>query len=116
MSLPKSFGSAFTLALAALLFFDLVSCVSPKSNVTVQQQVDEGFFVGHITSELSKEGCPYLLQYKEGKEDKFLIPVQLEDKFKQNGLKVKFKFHYSRIKQGECQMGQPAVLEFIEFY
>ncbi|MCF8277795.1 MAG: hypothetical protein K9J17_13760 [Flavobacteriales bacterium] len=107
-------NSALALVASALFLFALVGCVPTKPSVSLSGESDEEGYFGEVTTKFAKDGCPILIQYKEGTELKYLIPVQLDEQFKKNGLKVNFTFHYSRIAQGECQIGQPAVLEEIK--
>lgn len=41
----------------------------------------------------------------------YLIPIALDDKYKQNGLQLTFKYRPSRASSGECRKGNPAVIE-----
>lgn len=110
----RMYSSALVILIGALFISSHYGCVMKKPSVKLDNESEEDEYVGIITNEFEKDGCPWLIVYNDGVEDKYLIPVQLDDAFKKNGLKVEFEFHYSRIAQGDCQMGQPAVLEEIE--
>ncbi len=108
-----SCSSAFILGIGALFLFVLAACNSTKPVPTSEAVLLEGRYLGHITTEFAADGCPFILTYTDGSEEKYLIPVQLEEQYQRNGLQLEFGFHYSRIKQGDCQKGQPAVLEAV---
>jgi hypothetical protein len=112
MKLVKVKISALVVFASALLVLFVSSCATNKPSVSQESELDKGKTLGVVTNEFEKDGCLWLIKL-EGQNDTYLIPVQLEDKFKKNGLKVEFAFHYSRISQGACQIGQPAVLEDI---
>ncbi len=109
-----SCSSAFILGIGALFLFALTLCNSTKPVPTSEAVLAEGRYLGHITTAFADEGCPFILTYTDGSEEKYLIPVQLEEQYQQNGLQMEFGFHYSRIMQDDCQKGQPAVLEAVE--
>ena len=106
--------SAPLFSIGALFFLSLEACVCHKPPMLPTDSSDDSFTHGVVTNEFEKDGCAWLIQFNDGVEGKYLIPVQLEDEFKKNGLKIAFTFHYSRISQGVCQMGQPVVLEEIK--
>ena len=106
--------SALMIFMGALLISAQLGCMMRKPSIKLDNESEEDEYVGIITNEFEKDGCPWLIVYNDGVEDKYLIPVQLDDAYKKNGLEVRFAFHYSRIMQQDCQMGQPVVLEDIE--
>ena len=106
--------SALMVIVSALFFLLLLGCTASKPTTKLQPELEEGKYIGLVTNQFEQQGCEWLIQFNDGVEDKYLIPIQLEQDFKKNGLKVVFSFHYSRISQGNCQMGQPAVLEEIK--
>ena len=105
--------SALMVIVSALCFLLQLGCTASKPTTKLKPELEEGEYIGTVTNQFEQQGCEWLIQFNDGVEDKYLIPVQLEEEFKKNGLKVVFSFHYSRISQGDCQMGQPAVLEEI---
>ncbi|MCB9205652.1 MAG: hypothetical protein H6603_11790 [Flavobacteriales bacterium] len=107
-------SSALVVSISALFFLVAVGCASRIPSVSSEVGLEQDEYAGSITNEFETDGCPWLIQYNDGHEDRYLIPVQLDQEFKKNGLKVQFRFHYSRILQADCQMGQPAVLEQIK--
>lgn len=106
--------SALVVYISALSFLLMLGCASNKASVQPEVKLQEGKYLGTVTNQFSQKGCNWLVKYNDGGEHKYLIPVQLEGRYKKNGLKIEFGFYLSRIKQGNCQMGQPAVLENIE--
>lgn len=109
----RSLASMFAMIAGMLVVLHISGCVFNKPSVSLEGENEEAEFDGVVTNKFQKEGCDWLIKYEEGAEDKFLIPVALDDEFKKDGLKVEFRFHLSRISQGDCQMGQPAVIEHI---
>lgn len=110
----RSLASMFAMIAGMLVVLHISGCVFNKPSVSLEGENEEAEFDGVVTNEFLKDGCPWLIKYQEGTEDRYLIPVQLDNDLKKNGLKVKFRFHLSRIAQGDCQIGQPAVIEDIE--
>lgn len=106
--------SALMVIVSALCLLLLLGCRVSKPTTKLKPELEEGEYIGTVTNQFEQQGCEWLIQFNDGVEDKYLIPIQLEQDFKKNGLKVVFSFHYSRISQGNCQMGQPAVLEDIK--
>lgn len=99
-------------SLFALLF--LFACGGPKTalddpKLLEQQEKNGGFATGRVTTNYVSEGCQLLVQLDQGKV--FLIPVGLEEKYRKNGLHLRFKYRPSKISQGECLKGQPAEFE-----
>ena len=114
MTVLSTKRSALLFFMGALFLFGLPACAPTKPSVQADAKSEQTKLQGVVTNEFAKDGCPWLVTYQDGTEEKYLIPVQLEERFKKNGLKLAFTFHYSRIMQADCQMGQPAVLEEIE--
>ena len=50
----------------------------------------------------------------KGKDLQLYTPIEMDKQFKEDGLKVKIKFHTSRIQQEGCFDAQPIVIEEIE--
>lgn len=67
-----------------------------------------------VTSEYADEGCTFLLQIEEEREKVLLMPIELDEEFKKDGLKVSIQFHFSRVMQSECQKGRPIVIDSIK--
>lgn len=106
---PSVIGTALLLVLA--------SCGSPKPGVTgeeavEQQEAGQGFSTGRVTTDHAGDGCPVLVKV-DGVNDLFLLPIGLEDRYKRNGLVLRFKYRPSRASIGECRKGEAAILEEI---
>jgi hypothetical protein len=114
MKLLNIQNSALMIFISALFFLLAMGCASNKPSVKPEAELKEGKYVGVVTNEFVLKGCSWLIKYNDGTDYKYLIPVQLEEQFKKNGLEIELSFHLSRISQGKCQIGQPAVLESIE--
>ena len=107
-------NSALMVSVSALFFLLVIGCASNKTSIKLKPESEVENYAGVITNEFGQQGCSWLIKYTDGSEDKYLIPVQLEEEYKKNGQKIEFSFHLSRINQGDCQFGQTAVLEGIK--
>ena len=61
------------------------------------------------------EGCDVLLEIQENDKKVLLLPIELADQFKVEGLELLITFHSSRIMQSTCQIGRPIVIDQINF-
>lgn len=59
----------------------------------------------------AEQGCALLVEVQSNSEHQWLFPIALNDKFKKEGLQINFNYRLSRAPQGECNIGQTAVLE-----
>jgi hypothetical protein len=79
--------------------------------------------IGVVTSEQKRMGCDLLIRVIT-KEDvdkvtdstslfttTYLYPVQLDEKYRKDGLKIKFRYRPSRAFSGACVVGMPAIFE-----
>ena len=93
----------------------LVSC-GPKNNTLDsakaigQQEADSGYSTGRVTTAFAEEACALLVKLDDV-SGTYLIPIALEERFKQNGLHLRFKYRPSRANNGGCMKGQTAILE-----
>lgn len=88
----------------------ITSVDSPEA--IAQQEANNGFSTGRVTTNYAGDGCPLLIRV-EGVDGLYLIPIALEEKYKQDGLRLTFKYRPSRASSGDCRRGSPAVLEEI---
>lgn len=93
----------------------LCACGSNKTSVdssaaVEQQEANNGFSTGRVTTAFAGDGCPVLIRVDHA-DNLYLIPIALDDKYKQNGLQLTFKYRPSRASSGECRKGSPAVIE-----
>ncbi len=93
----------------------LAACGAKKTSVDSaaaieQQEANNGFSTGRITNAFASDGCPWLIRVDHA-DNLYLIPIALEEKYKQNGLQLTFKYRPSRASSGECRKGSPAVIE-----
>lgn len=86
----------------------LGSCCAQKEvlkdeNIDTNPTTEESTISGKVY--ISSEGCPfYIIAIEEGKEVK-MYPVNLEESFKKNGIKIKFSYNLSRAMQpSNCQV------------
>ncbi|MCH2235876.1 MAG: hypothetical protein MK078_16665 [Crocinitomicaceae bacterium] len=74
---------------------------------TITAQVVSVVGVVHV----SETGCPLYIAAEAGDEKLTLYPVNLEDKFKNEGMKLKFKYQPSKIQQPDaCPDAMPVTL------
>lgn len=79
--------------------------------------------IGVVTSEQKRMGCDLLVRVISN-DDKneitdstslftatYLYPVQLDEKYRKDGLKIKFRYRPSRAFSGACVVGMPAIFE-----
>lgn len=105
------------IAAMALMACMAMACGASKTSVdspeaTQLQEAGQGFSTGVVTTDHVAEGCAVLVQV-DGVKNVFLIPIGMEDRFKRDGLKLRFKYRPSRASIGECRKGQAAILEEI---
>lgn len=75
------------------------------------QIIKEGYIQAVIENK-TKSGCGFVIKNTASKE--FLLPNNLEDQYKQDGLKVWLKYRPIRPLQGSCSIGRPATIEEIK--
>ena len=102
--------------LAALIVLS-VACGAKKQSVdstaaVEQQEANAGFSTGTVTTAMVSDGCPLLVTL-DGVNKVFLIPIGLDERYRRNGLKLRFKYRPSKASIGECRKGQAAILEEI---
>lgn len=93
----------------------IMACGANKTSVDSpaaieQQEANNGFSTGRVTMAFASDGCPLLIRVDHS-DNLYLIPIGLEEKYKQNGLQLTFKYRPSRASSGECRKGNPAVIE-----
>ena len=97
------------------VFALLCACGSKKSSLdnsaaVEQQEANNGFNTGRVTTAFAGDGCPVLIRVDHA-DNLYLIPIGLDEKYKQNGLELTFKYRPSRASSGDCRKGSPAVIE-----
>lgn len=97
------------------LFFGLISasCREVAEKSSLEEISLEGAIEGTVTMKFSEDGCDVLISTIEGLKNVYFIPVELDPKFKVEGMEVLFTSHPSRINQGNCLMGSPIVIDSI---
>jgi len=99
--------------LSTLFSTQLFACVhskpQPEPQSTTVNQSDG--IEGVVTQEASPQGAYWLLRYEDAEGRHLLLPIDLADEYKVDGLKVVFKYHLSRVQQRPDQAGQPCVVE-----
>lgn len=94
-----------------------IACGTKKHTVdstkaVQQQEAGAGYSTGRITTNFAGDGCAILIKL-DGVGNTYLLPIALEEKFKKNGLQLRFKYRPSKASSGDCLKGQPAILEEI---
>lgn len=93
----------------AIILFSLlvytVSCSTQKEIIDNEANNSETIQLFKGIVHLSEEGCPFYISTEiDGKSMKF-YPINLEESFKVEGLKIKFSYNLSRAMQPEnCQV------------
>lgn len=99
-----------TVFLISTLFF--IACGPPKElpqseltpppliNKPEQQWLDEGYIKAVVENQSEMEGCGYLLHLPE--KDVFLQPINMEDRWRHDDLKVWIKQREIKPIQGPC--------------
>ncbi|MCH2489393.1 MAG: hypothetical protein MK211_04520 [Flavobacteriales bacterium] len=88
------------LALLAVMVVTLFACcATQKESVT-------GFVSGTIIHDKGKTVCEFLISVSESNTSNFYDPINLEDAFKVDGLKIQFKFRPLRMKN-RCSNANP---------
>lgn len=64
-----------------------------------------------VTTKFLEDGCEVLLEIQENGKKVLLLPIDLEDQYKVDGIQLLITFHASRIMQSICQIGRPIVIE-----
>ncbi|MBL8001880.1 MAG: hypothetical protein JNL05_07960 [Flavobacteriales bacterium] len=98
------------LTLVALLL--LGACANKQPAVTGEPAPTVVKYAGTVTLKAAGDGCP-LLVILDGGDKQALIPVGLDKRYQQEGLRLKFTYRPSRASSGECGKGSPAILEDI---
>lgn len=95
----------------------LASCGTPKSATENTKAIDSqeagnGYSIGRMTSAHAADGCAWLVKLEDA-GGLFLLPIALEDRYKRDGLRLRFRYLPSKASNGGCLKGSPAVLEEI---
>lgn len=98
------------LTVAALLL--LGACGTKKPAVAKEPAPTVVKYSGMVTMKVAGDGCP-LLVILDGGTKETLIPIGLDKRYQQEGLRLKFTYRPSRASSGECGKGSPAILEDI---
>ena len=108
-----------------MMSFSCSSTKSVASESTSEEAVEEtspeqkredmikadGYFKGKVANYSDKEGCGIVIELVD--VDRVIIPVELENTYRQEGLMLWVKFTDSRIQQS-CGAGSPAVIHEVK--
>ena len=109
-------GLRIVLCCFGVLLFGASSCEDQAKNDSSHEiSTIENGFNAIVTTRFADDGCEVLLEIEENGEKVLLLPIQLDDQYKVNGLEVIISFHSSRVMQSNCQIGRPIVIEKIQF-
>ena len=100
----------FTLILVLVLTFS--QCISTKKSIPNQQNLimtKKGFTKAVIVDKTGLDGCSFLIQ---ASDSIMYEPINMEDKYKKDGLRVYIKYKRSR-KATTCMNGQPIIISEI---
>ena len=76
-----------------------------------EEIIKDGYIQAAIEDKTTS-GCGFVI--KNITTEEYLLPNNLEDKYKQDGLKVWLKYRSIRPAQGSCTIGNPATIEEIK--
>ncbi|MDC7995175.1 hypothetical protein [Altibacter sp. HG106] len=85
---------------------------APKSNdamtenATAKKMMEEGFKAGTIVYSQAEEDCPYTIQIENDEPSYFLDPVNLEESYKKDGMKVWVQYAGMRM-MNRCEKANP---------
>tara|TARA_B100000768_G_C11021480_1_gene266272 strand:- start:90 stop:419 length:330 start_codon:yes stop_codon:yes gene_type:complete len=100
----------FTLILVLALIFS--QCISTKKSIPNQQNLimtKKGFTKAVIVDRTGLDGCSFLIQ---ASDSVIYEPINMEEKYKKDGLQIYIKFKRSRIAT-TCMNGQPIIISEI---
>ena len=99
----------------------LSSCGSTKTAAeeisVIQESIDDGLltFEGFISTKYKDQGCSYLFVYRDSSGNQAMVrPLELEERFKKEGIKVKVEFRLSRASNAGCDLANPVIIESIK--
>ena len=75
--------------------------------------LEDGEVAVVVTTDYAEDGCDFLLKLEIAGEEELYWPIELEDKYKEDGKKLAIKYTASRIKQTYCLRGVPIVIDEI---
>ena len=75
------------------------------------QIIKEGYILA-LVEDKTNSGCGFVI--KNITTEEFLLPNNLDDQYKQDGLKVWLKCRPIRPAQGNCTIGKPTTIEEIK--
>lgn len=97
------------------------SCGSTKTAAEeisiVQESNNEGLltFEGFISTKYNDQGCSFLFVYKDSSGNQAMVrPLELEERFQKEGVRVKIVFRLSRASNAGCDIANPVIIESIE--
>jgi hypothetical protein len=102
-----------TSALTLLAALAMAGCANTKPATTEAPAEPVRMHSGTVTLKAEKDGCPLLVMLDPASSKEALIPIGLDDKYRKEGLQLKFSYRVSRASSGECGKGTPAILEDI---
>lgn len=99
----------------------MVGCSAKKATTSSEElnaekerieQITKDGYIQALIEDKTKGGCGFVL--KNTATGEYLLPNNLEDKYKQDGLKVWVKCRPIRPAQGVCVVGTPTTIEEIK--
>lgn len=97
-----------------LIALGVFGCTHPDSYNDPDDMHHKDGVIAIVTTAYQSEGCEVLLEIEENGEKELFLPIELEDKFKKHGTKLKITFHPSRIMQSGCHKGIPISIDNIK--
>ncbi|NVK65768.1 MAG: hypothetical protein HWE22_14335 [Flavobacteriales bacterium] len=92
----------------------VLGCAHPDSYSDSNDMHHKDGVIATVTTAYQSEGCDVLLEVEVEGEIQLLLPIELEEKFKKQGTKLKITFHPSRIMHSDCHKGIPIAIDNIK--
>jgi hypothetical protein len=103
---------ALTLILVASCGTQKEAVQSNENSSNVEQTANDGMIVGIVR--MNPKGCPLYLDANENGEEITMYPVNLDEKFKKDGIRIKFTYTPSRAMQPEeCNVNKVVALDSV---
>lgn len=80
-----------------------------KASMTDTEMMEAGFQSGTIVASTKDGDCPYVIK-KDGSESVLFDPINIEDSYKKDGMKVWFSYRPLRM-MNRCTKANPVELE-----
>ena len=103
-----------SVVLLSSLALGLAACSGTKTAPEIESgNADHKKHLGTVTLQYAKDGCPVLVELEGDAKGTYLLPIAMDTALHKEGAHISFNYRVSRASSGNCNMGQPVVLEDI---